>query len=366
MEARVDVDHGVTNEGRPYRSHLHPACFSCKRRKSRCKTKGAADICIMCQAHGTECVFPRPDDPYGLRENPPRTFPAAAGSRSIQARHDHLYRPYPRPHIRDNGTDTAAVTATDDNRLEDHLMGIVAEAGDDSSHVVSPAVADDNDILESYLSAVPTSQRRSLVRTRSASNRPLRQVRFNLVPRKPLGVTANQSLAASKCEVIEKYMDPDIDEFINLWVLYFSTNSSRHSINTTLDSSSKPTHAFLYLTKLPSEVPMLLTKSKSRRPCFAIYTPILSSTGKALPNYALATHLISASFGTRPTRRYIQSYSCRPEYRRSCRSSSTSAAGRVHRCSEMGEWWARPLPCAMRWVSTEIRPTGTSRRWRRV
>lgn len=95
-------------------------------------------------------------------------------------------------------------------------MGIVAETGDDSSHIVSPAVADDNDILESYLSAVPAPQKRGLVRTGSASNRPLRQVRFNLVPRKPLGVTVNQSLAASKCEVIEKYMDPDIDEFVDL------------------------------------------------------------------------------------------------------------------------------------------------------
>jgi hypothetical protein len=34
-------------------------------------------------------------------------------------------------------------------------MGIVSETGDDSSHIVSPAIADDNDVLESYLSALP-------------------------------------------------------------------------------------------------------------------------------------------------------------------------------------------------------------------
>lgn len=97
-------------------------------------------------------------------------------------------------------------------------MGMVAEADDDSSHIVSPAVADDNDILESYLSATPSAQTRYLIRTSSKPNRHLGPVRFNVVPRRPLGVVANQSFAASKCEVIEKYMEPDIDEYLNLYV----------------------------------------------------------------------------------------------------------------------------------------------------
>jgi hypothetical protein len=95
-------------------------------------------------------------------------------------------------------------------------MGIVAEAEDDSSHIVSPAVADDNDILESYLSAIPSSRKRYLIRTSASSDGHLRPVRFNLVPRRPLGVVANQSLAAAKCEIIEKYMGPDLDEYLNL------------------------------------------------------------------------------------------------------------------------------------------------------
>lgn len=99
-----------------------------------------------------------------------------------------------------------------------HLIGIVAEADDDSSHIVSPAVADDNDILESYLSATPSAQTRYLIRTSSKSDRHLGPVRFNAVPRRPLGVVANQSFAASKCELIEKYMEPDIDEYLNLCV----------------------------------------------------------------------------------------------------------------------------------------------------
>ncbi|KAJ5386872.1 hypothetical protein N7509_009413 [Penicillium cosmopolitanum] len=97
-----------------------------------------------------------------------------------------------------------------------NLIGIVAEAGDDSSHIISPAVADDNDILDSYLSTAQTEKRRCLARSSSTSNRPLRPVRFNVVPRRPLGVSVKQSVAESKLEVIERYMDPHIDEFLNL------------------------------------------------------------------------------------------------------------------------------------------------------
>lgn len=97
-----------------------------------------------------------------------------------------------------------------------NLVGIVAEAGDDSSHIISPAVADDNDILESYLSTAQTEKRRCLARSSPTSNGPLRPVRFNVVPRRPLGVSAKQSIAESKLEIIERYMDPHIDEFLGL------------------------------------------------------------------------------------------------------------------------------------------------------
>lgn len=96
------------------------------------------------------------------------------------------------------------------------MVGIVAEAGDDSSHIISPAVADDNDILESYLSTAQVEKRRCLARSGPTSNGPLRPVRFNVVPRRPLGVSAKQSVAEAKLEVIERYMDPHIDEFLDL------------------------------------------------------------------------------------------------------------------------------------------------------
>lgn len=229
-------------EGRPYRSHLHPACFSCRKRKSRCKTKSAAEVCVMCQAYGTECIFPRPDDPRPQRSSWPRKQTSnARSSRFMRGRNDALHRPCPNTETQSQGTraaprpigcqipavipaepssGTAESSYISEGRTEGfpHLMGIVAEADGDSSHIVSPAVADDNDILESYLSATPSAQTRYVVRTNSKSDRHLGPVRFNVVPRRPLGIVANQSFAASKCELIEKYIEPDIDEYLNLCV----------------------------------------------------------------------------------------------------------------------------------------------------
>ncbi|KAL4782177.1 fungal-specific transcription factor domain-containing protein [Aspergillus varians] len=237
MEGQSTPQH----QGRPYRSHLHPACLSCRKRKSRCKTKSPAEVCVMCQAYGTECIFPGPDGPRQQRSSWPRkSGPSVRSPRLMQGRNDLLHRPYPNPQTQpqaprreqrpvDSQISTDLTPCTADNshipggREEGfpHLIGIVTEADDDSSHIVSPAVADDNDILESYLSALPSTQRRYLSRTGSDSNQHFGPVRFNIVPRRPLGIVANQSFAASKCELIEKYIDPDIEEYLNLWVHLF-------------------------------------------------------------------------------------------------------------------------------------------------
>jgi hypothetical protein len=100
-----------------------------------------------------------------------------------------------------------------------NMMGIVSETGDDSTHIVSPAIADDSDILESYLSTLPDTRTRYIIQMNPSSNRRIRPVLFNTVPRRPLGVTANQSLAAMKCEIIEKYLEPYIQDVVDLWVL---------------------------------------------------------------------------------------------------------------------------------------------------
>jgi hypothetical protein len=156
-------------------------------------------------------------------------------------------------------------------------MGIVSETGDDTSHIVSPAFADDNDVLESYLSTLPEIRRRCIIHTNPSSNRPLRPVLFNTVPRRPLGVTANQSPAAMKCEIIEKYLEPYVQDVVDLWVLYFfyflliTILNERHI----LDSSRKPTPAFRYSIKSPSKPSFAHIKTRFLQLYYAIYTPML-------------------------------------------------------------------------------------------
>ncbi|KAJ5711623.1 hypothetical protein N7488_005779 [Penicillium malachiteum] len=195
----------------------------------------------MCQAHGTECTFPRADNDYTPRKFPGNACGRIAKNTSVartrpgpttpQLIPDTAERGYAFIEIDDPQTQAAGAlqdfsrTPTVVSRGRDHenesaeglphLAGIVPEAEDDSSHIVSPAIADDNEILESYLSAIPAA-RRDLSRIGPSSKRSIRPVRFNVVPRRPLGVTANQSLAAAKCEVIDKYIGPDIDEYLNL------------------------------------------------------------------------------------------------------------------------------------------------------
>lgn len=196
----------------------------------------------MCQAHGTECIFPHPDDDWTRQSRSPtlpRNSPARVVARPLSRQSGgggpltngaiQFALPQPIAPLTANRQIASLGSATQvesrhlaEVEAEEHragalsnLVGIVAEAGDDSSHIVSPAVAGDDDILESYLSSVPTTRRRFLAPT-SPSGGTLRPVRFNVVPRRPLGVPAMQSLAAAKCEIIEKLMGPDVDEYLRL------------------------------------------------------------------------------------------------------------------------------------------------------
>jgi hypothetical protein len=236
MDADIRPLKASSSEGRPYRSHVHPACLSCKKRKSRCRTKDSSEACMMCQAHGTECVFPHADERLLQRSSHSLRGLSAVDRRARSAR-ENLMSPAakvsskdtPRPVDERGGVrpqfhspftgpqDHPPLTASHPRHDETMpaITGIAADTGDNSSHVVSPAVVGDNDVLESYLSAMPEARHRRPIRTNSSSSRLARPVSFNTVPRRPLGVAVNQSLAATKCEVIEKYIEPDAKDLLD-------------------------------------------------------------------------------------------------------------------------------------------------------
>jgi hypothetical protein len=106
---------------------------------------------------------------------------------------------------------------------EASMSAMLAESGDSSTHIISPAIVDDNEELDSYLSSNPAVGIRRITRTSlTGSNMgpPSRRVLFNTVLRKPLGVQARQTLAASKLEVIEKLLEPHVVDLIDLHVTY--------------------------------------------------------------------------------------------------------------------------------------------------
>ncbi|PYI02696.1 hypothetical protein BO78DRAFT_376485 [Aspergillus sclerotiicarbonarius CBS 121057] len=225
-----------TSSGRPYRSHRRPACLPCRKRKSACKIRDS-NTCILCVAHGTNCIFPqaesRPQRKHAA--SPRRLVPKARHAQIAQHREDLTSRPLPTPQVvppsptetatgprltRSNATSSQALHPEDGFS---NLMG-VADTGDDSSHIVSPAVADDTDVLESYLSTVPDARRRCLIRTSSSSSRRIRPVLFNTVLRRPLGVHSNQSLPAMKLELIEKYLEPATRDVVDLFFEYANTS----------------------------------------------------------------------------------------------------------------------------------------------
>ncbi|EYE94458.1 Zn(II)2Cys6 transcription factor [Aspergillus ruber CBS 135680] len=236
MEAPENIQ--TDKNTRPYRSRLQPACNSCRKRKSRCKTAGSSSACATCQLHGTECVYPRATDEISQRNRTPRRLaaksrqdggksPASGPTSQIRKSTSSFnYNPQVFQQIPGAATHIANTSenlpgATDhETRHEDlfsNFMGIVAETGDDSSHIVSPAVANDNDILESYLSTIPGARRRCLIRPSFDSGRAIKPVLFNTVSRRPLGMNTKQTLAATKCEYIEKYLEPGVEDVVDLF-----------------------------------------------------------------------------------------------------------------------------------------------------
>lgn len=100
------------------------------------------------------------------------------------------------------------------------LIDIIAESEEGSSHVVSPAIADDDGVFQEYLFANTTyGQSRRMVRFHLNLNNPSQHTRpilFNTVPKSGKRESESRSLAASYCEIIEKLVEPYQNDLINL------------------------------------------------------------------------------------------------------------------------------------------------------
>lgn len=186
---------------------MQPACVPCRARKSRCKTTTSTD-CLMCQAHGTECIFPRGTDRPRKKASHSRRSAPSKG-RSITASPVLTERA-----LRSN----TSTTIHESEGLSGLVSNSVVEFNTDdteegSSHVVSPAIADDDRVFNAYLSNTPYGQSGRMVRFHLSSDRP---IVFNTLPKRGLRELESRALAASNCAIIEKTIEPYQDELINL------------------------------------------------------------------------------------------------------------------------------------------------------
>lgn len=222
---------------RPYRSHMHPACIPCRARKSRCKTTHPSPSCFMCQINGTDCVFPQAAERQ--RKTPRRSRISSKGGRTSVSSYTEVSRTQdlpsvspapPQPTILSDtpgrGSDASTIEEAPDHGAlppQDDLITAVidsiAKSGEGSSHVVSPAIADDDKVFQEYLSNTPYGQSGRTVRFHPNSyhsNGPARPIVFNTTPKRGSREAEGRALAASNCAIVEKLVEPYQDELINL------------------------------------------------------------------------------------------------------------------------------------------------------
>lgn len=241
MQQLPNHEPGPAHGERPYRSHLQPACLSCRQRKSRCQTEpgGAGGPCLMCRAHSTSCVYPEQGE-----QNRDAKRAAAAKSQRVNGRKRPSTRdrtPYrmatdgrvPLPsrapganatsasssagargstvHGLSGGKTTGHAAHQQPSTDEDDTSALEFGSADDHAlnlHIVGPAMTKDSQVLSDYLCAIPgavTRGSRMVVPVPASRSRP---VLFHKVMKRPVGVPINRSPSAEKLEIIEKLLEP--------------------------------------------------------------------------------------------------------------------------------------------------------------
>ncbi|KAI1653857.1 fungal-specific transcription factor domain-containing protein [Daldinia decipiens] len=220
---------------RPYRSHLRPACLPCRKRKSRCKIEAHSASCLMCQVHGTECSFPikkqaSPIEGYTGAQRThvrrdtvqPQSIPDVTGYGDEVNEHSTTI---------DDETNVTVNTTWDINdvpraspiiynyhhdNIQPQSTSLSIEETEHENHIISPAMAGDSQVLVDYLSTT-TGDGCSTHQIRPKRSNLSRQVFFIVVQKRPLGLAMNANPSHSKCQVVEKLLEPWTQQLINLY-----------------------------------------------------------------------------------------------------------------------------------------------------
>ncbi|KZF25602.1 hypothetical protein L228DRAFT_266062 [Xylona heveae TC161] len=112
-----------------------------------------------------------------------------------------------------------------ENNANRHLLSnftsSFAGAEEEDSHIIGPAMAVDSEILENYLSTVlDNGSTLRMIRTSSKSNTSSQHARptmFTTARRRPLGLLKNQNPTSNKCEMVEKLVEPHLQDLVDLY-----------------------------------------------------------------------------------------------------------------------------------------------------
>ncbi|CAG2013033.1 unnamed protein product [Fusarium graminearum] len=251
-----------TPNGRPYRSHLRPACIPCRKRKSRCQSEESSEACLMCRAHRTECVFP-PESGVNQSSTPKPRRRAKQDSRASLARAPHDSSTVPgrpvsvlvdsaieqstisiaadpiptstRGSIRDTTTRNAAPVISSlasrstewpqqDAQPEESPLALGSnDEQQHNLHIVGPTVTSDNQVLSDYLSAMPSSTRGSRI-VRPVPANISRPVLFTMVQKRPVGLDSNGTFPEERLQLIEKILEPFASDVLDVY--FEKVNSS--------------------------------------------------------------------------------------------------------------------------------------------
>ncbi|RGP77499.1 transcriptional regulatory [Fusarium longipes] len=253
-----------TPSGRPYRSHLRPACIPCRKRKSRCQSEESSEACLMCRAHRTECIYP-PESGANQSSTPksrrrakrdsrasvtstPRDSRSVSGPVAVvpqpgnsvveQSSLDIGLHSVPTP-IRgsicgETTGNTALVISPLASRSADwpqrdaqpEESPLALGSNDEQQHnlhIVGPTVTSDNQVLSDYLSAMPSSARASRIVRPVPGNRS-RPVLFTMVQKRPVGLDSNRSFPEERLQLIEKILEPFASDVLDVY--FDKVNSS--------------------------------------------------------------------------------------------------------------------------------------------
>lgn len=226
-----------SSQERPYRSHLRPACGPCRRRKSRCKIEASSSSCLMCRVHGTECRFPAENEQSSSGKTSSTSTKTSRGTRKVTARRTLAQRVTPTQlgspsNDVEHGVLPAAVPEPGPSADNISWTGRANEAGidnyqptplatDDSeqenTHIVGPANTTDSQVLADYLSTI-TTDNGGMRMVRPLPGSRSKPVLFSTVQKRPIGVeiTACTNQAREKLNIIEQYLAPWAEQFIEL------------------------------------------------------------------------------------------------------------------------------------------------------